>query len=104
MNYLIMAFACWRISALFSYECGPWDIFKTIREKIGVTSHANNCEPLQWRDNFIANLFGCVWCLSVYVAIMIYVCFTLWPGETILFLSPFAISTGAIFIERIAHG
>jgi len=99
-----MALACWRLSALFVYECGPWHIFRKFRDKIGITSRLDNCEPLSWDDNLLANLFGCVWCISIWFAIMIYVTYKIWPGGTILILSPFAISAGAIIAEKLIRG
>jgi len=104
MNYLIMALACWRISALFSYECGPWDIFRKFREQIGVLHPNGDCEPTGDDDGFLSKLFGCVWCISVWFAIMIYVCYKLWPGETIIILSPLALSAAVILIEKVIRG
>ena len=104
MNYLIMTLACWRLSALFSYECGPWDIFRKFRERIGVYHDDGNCDPQGDDGSFLSKLFGCVWCISVWFAIMIYVCFKLWPGETIIVISPLAISATAVLIERLIRG
>ncbi|GAG84338.1 unnamed protein product [marine sediment metagenome] len=104
MNYLILVLACWRISALFAYECGPWDIFKKFREGVGIVHSPGSCEPLQGNYNFLGRLIECVWCSSIYFAIIGYAFYLNWPGETLIVLSPFAISAGAILLEEQIRG
>jgi hypothetical protein len=106
VNYLILILACWRISALFAYECGPWDIFKKFRRIIGLVHLHDDCEPST--EYFPTNLFGkmisCVWCSSFWFAIIGYAFYLNWPGETLIVLSPFAISAGAILLEEQIRG
>ena len=104
MNYLIMALACWRLSALISYECGPWDVFKRLRSRFGIQHLSDDCEPTTLGSGFMAQLFGCVWCLSVWFAIMIYGFWLIWPGITIIVLSPLALSAAVIIVEEFVRG
>ena len=82
MTYLILALATWRFSAMLSYEEGPWQIFERIRARY------------QWE------IFECVWCLSIWVAVALWIIYNFWPGVVIV-LVPFALSAGAIIVEKI---
>ena len=103
IDLLIMGLACWRLCALIAYECGPWDIFRLFRTRIGI-KHLDKCEPTIIGNGFMAQLFGCVWCISVWFAIMIYGSWLIWPGMTIIVLSPFALSAAAIIVEEFVRG
>ena len=108
LDYVVIGLATWRLSALLSYENGPRDIIRRFRERIGI----EHIIPYQKEDEITINAEGglfadlicCVWCLSVWFAIIIIVCYSLWPGEALLVCSPFAISAVAIIIERIVRG
>jgi len=102
-DFVVLASATWRLTALLSYERGPFDIFMKFREMIGF-GHDKDYEPVIVSENFITHLFGCVWCLSVWFAIIVVMFYSLWPGETLLVCMPFAISAAVIFIERIVRG
>lgn len=104
MNYLIMALATWRISAMLSYEDGPRDVFRKLRETMGI-EHQDDI-PYQIvvvNDTFLASLFSCLWCVSVWIGAIIYVGHILWP-DIVYLLMPFALSAVAIVIEKVARG
>lgn len=103
LDFLVMGLAVWRLSAMFSYECGPFKIFMRMRRIIGF-DHADDCEPVSFPDNFLSSLFGCVWCLSVWFAIIIVIGDSLWPGETLIVCRILALSAVTVIIERIARG
>ena len=104
VNLLVVVAGVWRISALLVYECGPWDIFRKFRELVGIVHPDGDCEPDGIEGNFLSSLFGCVWCLSLWLAIIAFIFYTIDERITILVLSPFAISAGAIALERWTHG
>ncbi len=82
MTYLILALATWRFSAVLSYEVGPWHIAEKLRLR------------LKWE------IFECVWCLSIWIAAVLWIIYNFWPGVMIV-LVPFALSAGAIIVEKI---
>lgn len=102
MHYLIMALATWRISAMLSYEDGPGFIFKKLRQALGFLYYDNDDTVVE-PDTFLGSLFGCVWCLTVWIGIVIWISYILWP-DVIYPLVPFALSAGAIIVERFSHG
>jgi hypothetical protein len=103
LDFIVLVLATWRVCALFSYERGPFNIFMRFRELIGFT-HNKDYEPIIFKENFVTSLFECVWCLSVWFAIIVVILYQLWPGETLLVCMPFAISAAVIVIERIVRG
>jgi hypothetical protein len=108
LSFTIVSLAVWRLSALFSYEDGPFDIFRRLREFIGIEHTARYPDGeeimIPVKNFFLTELVHCVWCLSVWFAIIIVILYQLWPGETLLICMPFAISAAAIIIERIVRG
>lgn len=62
--FFVLSLAVWRISALLVIEDGPFDIFARFRRFIGVRYRENNTA---YGTNVIAQLFTCVWCLSIWV-------------------------------------
>ena len=75
----------WRLTHLLQAEDGPWDLVVRLRRKVG--------------NGFWGQLQDCFYCLSLWVALP----FALLLGETLreqLLLWP-ALSTGAIFLERL---
>ena len=110
LDFLVMGLATWRLSAMFSYEDGPWKIFRRFRNKIGI-EHVVPYPSLDGEENIfnatggmLADLFSCVWCLSLWFAIIIVIFYQLWPGGTLIVCSPFALSAVAVITERIARG
>jgi hypothetical protein len=82
-------------------------VFKKFRAAIGLDHYSDSegCESVDLAGTgCLAELFSCVWCLSLWFAIIVFVLYQYWPGETILVLSPFALSAGAIIVERVARG
>jgi len=101
-HLLILALATWRLSAMASYEVGPWRIFIRLRGLAGIQSTPDGA-PEAWPDTFLASLLTCVWCVSVWVGAAFLALYYLWPS-TIWLAAPLAISAGAIIVERFARG
>ena len=96
---LVLGFATWRLSAMLSYERGPFGIFFWFRRLLKFEQYDNEeIAP----DTFFGNLFACVWCLSFWIAIGMWVAYRAWP-ETLIVAAPFALSAVAIMVERINH-
>lgn len=73
-----IALAAWRLASLMVREAGPFGVFYRWREMIGVT-HDQDGLPAVWPGNGVAALFSCVWCMSVWTAVLAYVVWWIWP-------------------------
>ena len=63
---IVLALVTARLSLLFAQEDGPADIFLRLRTLLGVRYDENN-QPTNC--NFLASLFSCVWCLSLWFGV-----------------------------------
>lgn len=98
---VILVLATWRLTSFLHAERGPFDIFVRIRTRFGIV-HDDEHFPVGYPDTFIGNLMACYWCLSVWVAIGVWIAYLLFPIGTLILCTPFAISGGAIMLsERI---
>jgi hypothetical protein len=79
--------AVWRVTHLFHAEDGPWDIMVRFRLMAG--------------RGFFGKLLDCFACTSFWVAIPL----GIWIGDGIRqwILLPFALSGGAILLERLTN-
>ena len=93
---LVLGLATWRISSLFVSENGPLDIFVKFRFIIGVR-YDSLSQPVG--TNFIADLFTCVWCASVWFGLFFAVLWFINADAAIILALPFALSAVAILIE-----
>jgi len=75
---LLCALATWRISVLLVEEQGPWDIMRRLRERFGVT-HDPDGKPISWPCGMPGALFGCVWCISVWLTVPVVVAWYICP-------------------------
>ena len=98
---IILTLATWRISSLLVNEMGPYDIFETLRYRLGVRYDERS---VRYGNNEIAKLFVCVWCLSVWVGSA---WATLWginENMAKILALPFALSAGAVVVEKATNG
>lgn len=102
-NLVLLILAVWRVSSLVTAERGPWDVFVRLRARAGIRPDEHG-EPESWPDGFVAGVLSCLWCCSVYVGIVAAVAYYLAPVVTVWLCLPFALSAGAIIVERWAHG
>jgi hypothetical protein len=100
--FIIAILATWRLSAMFSYETGPFEMFVYIRELAGIV-HDDTGEIVTDDGSFFAELFTCIWCLSIWIGAFVGIVLWFYPVLVVLFL-PFALSAGAVLVERLAHG
>ena len=102
-QFLVLALTTWRLSALLSYENGPFRVFRKLRKVAGI-EYYDNGDQVEKEYTGFASLFACVWCLSFWIGVFIAVMFRQLPTITIYFSLPFALSAGAIVVERITNG
>lgn len=88
---VVYGLATWRISYMFMYEQGPFNIMVKLRERTGIR-HDDTGHVLAVPDG---NVLGCIYCTSVWVAM----CSLILP---VLVLVPFAVSTIAILVNKVA--
>ncbi len=103
LEFVIVALTVWRISALISYEDGPFNVFRWIRERIGI-EHYDDGTKIEKEYKGLASLFYCVWCISLWIGLFAAAMYWQRPILTVMFSLPFALSAGAIVVERINHG
>ena len=101
MNILeiaVLGMACWRLTSLLYQEKGPFDVFKKLREWMGIT-HIED-KPCVYPDKFLCQLFSCVWCLSVWIAAILMISYIFLPIVTIYFSVWLSLSTIAIGLDK----
>lgn len=84
MDYLILALATWRISSLLVDEDGPFKILAIIRVYASKLTGA----------------FECIWCMSIWIGIMLTVSYWTIPVYTTWICLPFALSAIACQLDR----
>jgi len=109
LNLLILSAAVWRISFLLVEEDGPFDVFDRLRKLAGIRYDINgeriyiSDAPL-WRLS-LAEVFNCIYCMSVWVGILFAILYYSSEFLAVALTVPFALSTGAIAINRLCnHG
>lgn len=100
-NLLILILATWRISSLLVNENGPFDWFDRFRYAIGVR---HNDSGVSYGTNVLGDLFSCVWCFSIWLGFILMISYVFYPNQTILACLPFALSAGAIALNRWNDG
>lgn len=102
LEIVVAGFALWRVSALFSYEKGPANIFVKFRELIGI--HSDDAGDIVGiEDRWLPKLFSCVWCLSMLVSLF-YIPLWFFFKNIMFWISlPFAVSAIAVILEVKLH-
>jgi hypothetical protein len=89
---ILLALATYRISRLLIADV----IFDNLRNKIWEKFQPNNTK--------IGYLFTCYWCMSIWVASLITICYTIVPVATTIACIPFALSAVAgLIANRMEH-
>lgn len=86
-RFVLAALAVWRVTHLLAREDGPWDLVLQLRRKIG--------------SGMLSRLFGCFYCLSLWVALLFAWFLRGDAAET--FVGWLALSGAAIVLERASH-
>ena len=91
---ILIGLAAWRISWFFYSEDGPFGIAKKIRRLIGFD------EKDQAPQTFLGELFDCVWCMSIWAAMMLSLLLYFFPEAGIFICVSFGASTIVIIINE----
>ena len=102
VSMLVLILACWRLTSLLVRESGPFEMFAKFRHLIGVRYVEGSTVP--YGTNIIAETLSCAWCCSMWVGTVLAIAYVIDPGLTVLVSLPFALSAGAIIVERILNG
>ena len=92
---VLLVAATWRVTSLLVNEDGPFDLFMRFREWAGVYYPLNESNQPVYP---LGHLLSCFYCTSVWVAVL---CLILLKSHLSVILLVFAISTGAIILEKI---
>ena len=124
ITYVIYCLATWRISNILVKENSPFDIARKIQELLGKyeekgkpSGHDENGletfyerTPLTLR-NTLAGIWGCIWCMSVWVSLLIVVLVAVSVRNDVYlywfvngFCTVFAFSAGSLIVNRIVTG
>lgn len=99
-NLIIYCMAVWRVSSLLVNETGPWKVFENIRNWAGIL-HDGDGRPYMFPDGFFAQMLSCVWCTSIWVALLMFVFVSLSQFWAFRFGVIMAFSTGAIILDSL---
>lgn len=100
LQFLILSLATYRISNLLIDESGPFELLDIFRYKIGVRHNDKN---IPYGLNQFAELFTCIYCLSIWIGVVITVSYTIIPEYTSWLCLPFALSSIAIGLHKYAE-
>lgn len=102
LELAVYALATWRLSSLFVAERGPFDVFKRIREAVGIQHNEDGLISVV-PETLLGGILGCLWCASCWVgaacAIMVYFA----PVATFWLALPLALSGAAVLIETFVR-
>ena len=101
-SLLMLGLATWRTASLLTHEDGPFHVFMKIREKVGIT-HDENGKVFIVPDTFLAGVFSCVWCSSIWIGLGLTGLWIFFPVPTIYFSAWMAISAVAISVDRLVN-
>lgn len=96
LEFLILSLATFRIAYFLVEESGPWHVAEKLRELAGLRANENG-----WTDpngGFWAQLLSCIYCTSVWVALLLTLLYLVSSGIAFMVALPFAFSTVAILL------
>lgn len=91
VRLIVCALATWRLTNIIEQE----EIGEPLRKIAG--EYENDLGGLSYPDTFLGKLFGCFWCLSVWVGGIV----TIMSEINLLLMYPFALSTLAIALREL---
>ena len=97
-SWLIFGLSVWRISSLLVNEDGPWDIFRHIREWVGIKDLG--AEGVFIPNGFWPGFFSCIWCASLWISLIVLGAWLMWPSVTWWACVAFSLSSIAIWFEN----
>lgn len=88
VSLVVMILASWRISCLFYYDRGPWDLFDRLRYRAGVYLDPEH-------RSFWGKQLACFWCVSLWVSLGVVIVGLFYP----VILLPFAVGGAAVLLS-----
>jgi hypothetical protein len=95
-EFIVLALATWRLTSLLVWEDGPFEVFARLRHLLGVRYDETG---MVYGSNWLAKGVVCPACASVWFGFLWAVAYYLWQPTWWIAL-PFALSAGAIVVER----
>jgi hypothetical protein len=92
---VLIGLAAWRLTALLSYERGPFNVFLHLRSLLGFV-HDDDGRPDEWPDGVLQSVISCPWCLGLPMAA---VAFGLWQVVPLAVIV-LAVATVVVVVER----
>lgn len=83
--------AGFRLAAFLVSEKGPGEIFKKLRQKIGIV-HNDSGTPEEWPNTFAAQLFVCNRCMSVWTTSLMFLLFVCGLEIVVLLCAAWAVA------------
>jgi len=98
LKFVVAVLFTFRLTHLLVFDYGPGHVFERLREIVGVIEYENGMTEYR---TWVAELFGCHWCMSVWIALIPAIWFA---GLTIqMIFSWLAIAGAASLLEEL-HG
>ncbi|KPL17779.1 MAG: hypothetical protein AMJ93_14640 [Anaerolineae bacterium SM23_84] len=101
VEFVALALATWRLTSLLVWEDGPFEVFARLRHRLGVRYVEGSSQG--YGTNWFAKGVVCPACASVWFGIAWAIAYLLYPPTWLVAL-PFALSAGAIIVERWNNG
>lgn len=98
IELLIFGMATWRISSMLVNEDGPHYWFQDLRKWAGIEYDLRG-EIESTKDTFLSGILSCLWCCSVWVALILGLLYFISPDLTLKIATILAFSTVAIVID-----
>lgn len=98
LELLVGAVATWRVSYMLLNENGPFEVFRRIRKKLGVIYADNDSTEVV---AFQYEITVCMWCLSVWVGMLIATLYYLLGSYATWLIAPYVLSAGALLVDAI---
>lgn len=89
--------ATWRIAHMFINENGPFAMFLRLRRALGVTYDIDGY-VVSWKYEITT----CIWCLSVWVGLVVALLLLLNPAVFMWFFLPFVFSGFAGLLDKLS--
>ena len=96
---VVVGLAAWRITALATYERGPFDIFLRFRERLGF-EHNDAGEPNVWPEDW-RRMFACPWCMGIWIAAASWAVWEYVSEAAVVVLAAAAV---LVVVEKWNHG
>ncbi len=103
LRVLLVGLAAWRLSALLSYERGPFALLERLRRAIRVEEGPDGSLPTGWGPSLrieVEEALSCVWCISPWTALLLW---GLW-GVSPAVVGIAAAAAVVVAAERWNHG